>query len=335
MMAKLLLIWGLVLGVLGWEMEYPVGGVKEKAILPLVRFDFDSLKKRGGVVGEIKILGRIKEVEERRKDRGVLQYALTFNTRQISFISEGKRITGMISAKQNFFNDGSKHAVIIMIRGYADKAGYYSGFGTWKVADELAKNGFITISLDFLGYGGSDGESEDILEARFEKVVSVSDLIESVKRLEFVDKERIGIWAHSNGGQIAISVLEITGENYPTVLWAPMTSPFPQSVLETADDLDDGGITVKKVIAEFEKRYDSRRYAFENYLAWIQAPITIYQGTADEWCKVEWQEKLVGDLEALGKAAELRILAGDDHNLKKSWEEVVGENVEWYRKYLF
>lgn len=312
-------------------MEYPIGGVKEKAILPLTRYDFDSLKKRGGVAGEIEILGRIKEVEERRKSIKYQVSGIKYETKKFSFLSEGKRITGMM----NYFGDNSKRPVVIMIRGYADKAGYYSGFGTWKAADELAKNGFVTVSIDFLGYGGSDEESLDILEARFEKVVGVLDLIESVKQLGFVDQDKIGMWAHSNGGQIALSVLEITGKNYPTVLWAPMTQVFPQSVLETADDLDDAGMTVKKAIAEFEKRYDSRRYAFENYLSWIQAMIVIYQGTADEWCKVEWQTGLQSRLLSLNKQIELKILPGDDHNLSKSWEGVVGENVEWYKKYLF
>src|SRR3990167_487414 len=41
------------------------------------------------------------------------------------------------------------------------------------------------------------------------------------------DSAKVGIWGHSNGGQIALSVLEITGKNYPTVLWAPVSKPFP------------------------------------------------------------------------------------------------------------
>jgi alpha-beta hydrolase superfamily lysophospholipase len=132
------------------------------------------------------------------------------------------------------------------------------------MADELARNGFVTVSLDFLGFGLSDQESTDILEARFEKPVSVLDLIESVKSLDFVDPEKIGIWAHSNGGQIAISVLEITQKNYSTVLWAPMTNPFPQSVLETMDD-SEGGKIVKQKIADFEQDYDSKLYSIDNF----------------------------------------------------------------------
>ena len=263
-------------------------------------------------------------MESRRKDLGL--ETKTFETKKFRFMSEGKWITGMI----NYFDDGEKRPLIIMVRGYADKPGYYTGFGTWKAADEFAKQGWITVSLDFLGFGESDSESFDMLEARFEKVVAVLDLIESVKQLEYVDPNNIGIWAHSNGGQIVLSVLEVTGENYPTVMWAPMTNPFPQSILDTASDLDDGGKAVVEAMAEFEKRYDSRRYAFENYYKWINAPILIQQGTADEWCEVEWQERVIEAIRAEGKQAELILYKGDDHNLKKNWNEAVKKDVEFY-----
>lgn len=325
----------LVLVVIGgagfWEMRdklinlSPLGDKKEIEKKVLEKYDFDSLKKRVNKSSEVKILGEPKEVNDRRKKE---DYKIDFKSRVISFESQGKRIRGMM----NYFNDGLKHPVIIMIRGYADKEGYYNGFGTWKAADRLAQKGFVTVGLDFLGFGGSDQESFDMLEARFEKATAVLDLIESVKKLDFVDPNKIGIWAHSNGGQIAISVLEATGKNYPTVLWAPMTNPFPKSVLDTASGLDDGGKLVIKAIADFEKKYDSRRYSIDNYYNWINAPIMIHQGTWDEWCKVEWQEDLQNKLKSLGKNVTLNIYPKDDHNLKKSWDTVVERDIEFFSR---
>jgi alpha-beta hydrolase superfamily lysophospholipase len=235
-------------------------------------------------------------------------------------MSDGKKISGMI----NYYPEKSSLSpVIIMIRGFAEPVGYYIGSGTWKVANELAKAGYATISLDFLGYGHSDEESKDVLEARFQKVNQVMDLIESVKNLSWVDKNRIGIWAHSNGGQIALSVLETTGRKYPTVLWAPMTQTFPESVLSTNDE----GSPINGIILEFQKHYDARRYAFENYYKWIKAPVLIQQGTNDVWCKVEWQK-------AVAKAinGELFVYEGADHNLKGSWQEAVDKDVEFFGK---
>jgi len=328
----------LILGAVGYWLWYrfgvniynPKGENKEVEVKKLEKYDFDELKKRQGVASEIKMLGDAKDVEKRRllyksekiNSRGELQFA---RTKIFSFTSNNKTITGMINEPVGAQSIALVPA-IIMIRGFAESAGYYTGSGTWKAADKLAEAGYMTVSIDFLGFGGSDKESPDILEARFEKVMSVIDLIESVKKLPYVDQNRIGIWAHSNGGQIALSVLEVTGGNYPTVLWSPMTQKFPESVLSTIDE----GSPVKAVIEEFQKHYDARRYAFENYYNWIKAPIVIHQGTADEWCKVEWQKDLQSRLKSLGKEATLYIYPGDNHNLSKNWDEVVARDVEFY-----
>lgn len=318
-----------ILGIVGYYF-WP-----EKIISPIVnvnfteksleKYDFDALSKRQGIASDIEILGKIEAVEKRRALLRQGSGRMDFTTREIRFKSDEKKISGMM----NYFNDDKKHGIIIMIRGYAEKEGYYPGYGTWKVADELAKQGYATISLDFLGYGNSEAESSDVLEARFHKVIEVLDLIQSVKQLPWVDKSKIGIWAHSNGGQIALSVLEITGERYPTVLWAPMTLPFPQSLIDTADE-GEARQKATDFVNLFEKYYDSRRYAFENYYEWINSSILIQQGTADLQVKVEWQQEVVNNLKLLNKNVELQIIEGADHNMGGSWSEAVEKDVEWF-----
>ena len=307
----------------------------------LAQYNFENLRKRenkGSVINEI---GKVLVVEEARptimakyKEDGIKKVN-NFESKAISFVSNGKKISGMMNIPNTSPSSRSGgtsvgRPAIIMIRGFADAEGYFVGSGSWKAADELARNGFVTISLDFLGFGLSQGESKDILEARFEKPVGVLDLIESVKKLKYIDPDRIGIWAHSNGGQIAVSILEITGKNYPTVLWAPMTNPFPQSILETMDD-SEGGLIVKKRIQDFEKEYDSKLYSIDNFYNWIEAPILIHQGTADVWCKVKWQENFKNELEKYNKEVYLDIREGSDHNLKESWDEVIKMDIEFFR----
>lgn len=163
------------------------------------------MKKRGGIASEIKIEGNLKLIDQKRKEtclksdkisRLQCQMNKKFVTKEFSFESNGKKVTGMM----NYIDDGQKYGAIIMIRGFADNGGYYIGSGSWKPADQFAQAGYVTVSLDFLGFGDSENESSDILEARFEKVETVLDLIESVKKLDFVNPSKIGIWAHSNGG---------------------------------------------------------------------------------------------------------------------------------------
>lgn len=314
-------------GIYFWPKKWisPKGSEVMVKDLDLTKYDFDNLKERGGIASEITIGGTIPAVETRRK----LAHSggSGFTTREIFFESDGKKISGMINYNPE---RNSLSKVIIMVRGYADKPGYYPGYGTWRVADKLTEAGYSTISLDFLGYADSDNESSDMMAARFEKVNAVLDLIESIKKLPWVDKNGIGIWAHSNGGQIALSVLEVSGANYPTVLWAPMTNPFPQSILDTASSLDDGGKAVTNAVTEFEKHYDARRYAFENYYDWIQAPILIQQGTADDQVKVEWQQKVTDSLKKIGKNISLIIYQGDDHNMSKDWQKAVDKDLDYF-----
>ena len=317
----------LVGGWFGWKIIYPLESPRgrDPSAMPqddvmeidYSKYDFDGLKDRwreGEFVGSDFLMGEnIKEVELRRKNLG---YGVDFETEEFWFESQGKKISGMINYRPW---ESIKSPVVIMVRGYADKSGYYPGFGSWRVADELAKAGFVTISLDFLGYGQSDQESLDMLEARFEKVENVLDLLASVKKLGFVDSDKISFWAHSNGGQIVLSALEITGERYPSVLWAPMTNPFPDSVLETIDE----GSSVKREIERFSRRYDTRRYAFENYYDWIKSPILIIQGDNDVWCQVDWQRQVVASLNKVTGEAELVVMPGADHNMTGKWEEAV------------
>ena len=307
----------------------PIGnGLKPFRTNYLEKYDFDSLRQVYKVpkVESLKfeILGNIPEVEARRK----LAHSggLGFTTQEIRFKSEGKWVSGMMNLPVG--NGLKPFRTIIMIRGYAEPVGYYVGSGTWKAADEFAKAGYTTISLDFLGYGHSDAESADVLEARFQKVTEVMDLIESVKQLSWVDKNRIGIWAHSNGGQIALSVLEVTGQKYPTALWAPMTDPFPQSLIDTADE-GQAKDEAEAFVNLFLKHYDGRRYAFENYYDWIKAPVLIQQGTNDSQVKLEWQTPVA---KAIG--AELVVYDGADHNMggKKGeiWKEAVKKDIEFF-----
>ena len=310
--------------------------IAKKNVGYLAQYNFENLKKRETRASEIKTIGRVLTVEEAREtlvERGDLEgKTFNFESRAINFESNGKKISGMMNLPVGY--DDKKSPAIIMIRGFADSEGYFIGSGSWKAADELTRNGFVTVSLDFLGFGLSDGESKDILEARFEKPMGVLDLIESVKKLDFVDPSKIGIWAHSNGGQIAISVLEVTGGNYPTVLWAPMTNPFPNSVLDTIDENSESGKIVKTRIDEFEKEYDSKLYSIDNFYNWVGAPILIHQGTADVWCKVEWQQDLQSRLKELGKEVVLDVREGNDHNLKQSWDEVMKQDIRFFEDHF-
>lgn len=255
------------------------------------------------------------------------------------FSTEGKQVSGMI----NIPTRPGKFPIIILLRGFIDQKNYITGDGTRRDGEIFAQNGFITLAPDFLGYGESASPSANPVEERFQTYTTVLDLLSSVININQVltnnisaDTQHIGIWAHSNGGQIALSILAITGKNYPAVLWAPVSKPFPYSVLYFTDEFDDHGKKLRRVVSDFEKEYDAELYTFTNFLDRVNAPIQIHQGTADEAVPQKWSDNLTKELKDKEKDVTYYTYPAEDHNFTRgSWGLNIDRNISFYQKQFF
>lgn len=312
---------GLGIGLRLWQkdgdMVSPVSEVAVEKEKPLEKYSFVNLKDRGGINSEIKLEKVLKEEEG-------------FTAYLFSYFSEDRKVTGLAHIPK----DKKALPVIIMLRGWVDQEIYKTGVGTSKAGEVFAQNGFITLAPDFLGYGESDDPPEDVWEERFLKPVAVMDLIASVRSITQADPQRIGFWGHSNGGMIALSVLEIMGESYPTTLWAPVSKPFPYDVLYYTDEYEDRGKLLRAKLAELEKDYDVNRYSFDEHLDWLNTKLQIHQGTIDDAIPLEWTNQLVNLIKGLGIDIVYYTYPGADHNMKGSWDQVVQRDLIFFEKNL-
>ena len=302
-----LALMGVAAGVMWWrwpkqvaQFVSPLAQVQER---PLAKYSFERLKQKDYQGGEITVDG----------DKFFLTYA-------------GKRVSGQINVPAG----KGPFPVVVMLRGYVDKEVYETGVGTRKVAKILAENGFLTLAPDFLGYGESDPESNDILEARFEKVVTAMYLVNSICQVPRANCHKLFLWGHSNGGQIALTVLAISERSIPTALWAPVSKPFPYSILYYSDDLDDRGKMIRKAVADFERDYNADDYSVTNYYHYIKEPLQIHQGTADEAVPKTWSDQLVEDLKRVMTDITYYVYTGADHNMNPAWNTVVARDVAFF-----
>lgn len=284
---------------------------------PLAKYSFEALAKRKYEPSEIKLERVMKD------DNMFTAYVFSMNV-------DGQKVTG----QANIPKKTGKLPVVVMIRGYAEKEGYFTGSGSYKAAGEFAKAGFITLAPDFLGYGGSDPESSDILEVRFAKPITVLTLLESIQNIPQANSQNVFIWAHSNGGQITLSVLEITKRPIPATLWAPVTRGFPESVLAFIKDLDDQGQMVVSTISAFTKDYNPKLFSIDTYFADITAPLQLHQGTGDILVKTSWSETFVKTMRSLNKNMTYYTYHKDDHNLKYNWKTVIQRDIAFFKKHL-
>lgn len=300
----------------------------------------------------------------------VLSDQETYTSYLFSYTTLGKRMTGQINIPKPL---PAQAPAIIMVRGFVPLDTYTTGVGTRNAARVYAENGFITVAPDFFGYGDSAPEPEDGWQARFEKPIVVIELLKSLQAQPVTipaaisDTEtnqdvtigNIGFWGHSNGGQIVLTSLEVLGESYPTTLWAPVTVPFPYSVLFFTDEAEDEGKGMRAWLSILERDYDVFDFSLTQHLDRLAGPFQLHHGEADEAALKTWSDEFVAKVnqENSRRETELESLAtisattitdplllpieyqyfiypGADHNLMPGWDVVTQRDVDFFQSHL-
>lgn len=310
--------------------KVPSEVIKKVVEKPLEKYSIPNLSKANIKKGEIKIEEEISE----EKDFTSYKYVQEINPNL-----DGKtmqQVSGLINIPKG---DGP-FPVIVMYRGYVDPSIYSTGVGTRRSAEVFAQNGFITVAPDFLGYADSDENAADVLESRFQTYTTALATLFSVDSMPYWDKKNVFLWAHSNGGTIALTVLEVTGAEIPTVLWAPVSKPFPYSVLYYTDESEDKGKFLRSVFADFEEIYDADQYSIASFWDRIHGPVQLHQGTADDAVPIAWSNQLANILRNVDVSEDEKLdveyftYPGADHNMQPGWDEAVSRSLEFYKSHL-
>lgn len=270
--------------------------------LPLQQYSIPNLQHYPYQADEIILTELINQSED-------------LNSYLFRYQTMGKTMTGTANLPANI-NHQDELPVIIMVRGYAEPEQYYPGFGTKNAAAIFARNGYVTLAPNFFNFGGSDPEPENSWEARFIKPINIIELIKTIQQnpeifLELAEdesnveqyntiklnSEKIGLWGHSNGGQISISVLEILSEPIPATIWAPVTAPFPYSILFFTRTSTDEGKEARAWLAKFEQEYDVFDFSITQHLDKLSGPLQIHHGGLDKDALLEWSDDFIVKLE--------------------------------------
>lgn len=313
----------------------PLGKPAQNA-KPLLAYTFENLKRTHFPVSKITLGRKVSETP----DSFSQMFYFFVPKKPNSYHME--KVSGLI----NLPKQKGSYPVIVMFRGYVPLNIYNPGIGSEPVAQVFAKHGFITLAPDFLGYGESASASADGFEARFQTYTTALTLLASLKSLNSglnasysgsitADMTKIGIWGHSNGGHIALATLAISSVTYPTVLWAPVSTSFPYSILYYTNETDDQGKALRKALALFEEMYNADLFSPPRYYAWIHAPIEINQGTIDHEVPFWWSDDLVETLKKDHVDVTYITYPQADHNLlPNGWTEAVQNSMSFYNRYF-
>ena len=175
--------------------------------------------------------------------------------------------------------------------------------------------------------------------------------MESVKKLSYVNAEKIGMWGHSSGGHITVSAMVISKDVKAGVIWAGLTathdamfdawrnrirrnnppsaipSPYQSSISRRQELVDQYGTWQEN--PEF---WNSA--APTSYLSDLSGPVQLHHGLNDERVPAEYSEDLKNRIEQAGKIAELYTYLGADHNLSQVFGTAMSRSVQFFDEYL-
>lgn len=140
----------------------------------------------------------------------------------------------------------------------------------------------------------------------------ILDLLDALPSLDFVDAERVGMWGHSTGGEIALRVITARDSVDATVLFGSMGA-------DAADNfrLMQGWGGGHEII----QRYGTPEEAPEvwaklspiTYLADVAGPISIHHGELDGEVPPELSARLWQAMQAAGVPGEYYTYPGQCH----------------------
>jgi dienelactone hydrolase len=273
-----------------------------------------------------------------------LQYAYNFTYTTMGLTVSGRFSLPVIPA-QNI------KGIILMLRGHQYPGGYYTGKGTENPARRYLEGGYAVIAPDFLGYGPSSPAPSPGELHQLYSVINAVELYTSLlnpawtfsSRVPQADRatlpssfKKIVLWGHSNGGQVAIHFLEVTGKPIPTVLWAPVSLAYPDSIAHYQKDRG-------KWVEDFKQNYPAADFSLFNYLGSIApgTPILLEQGTNDTAVPKSWNDafaKAVNEENAkrAGRGninLTYEIYEKANHNLNPFWGRVLPGDLAFWDKY--
>jgi dienelactone hydrolase len=270
---------------------------------PLANYTIEGLRKRAYPGGDIQITGTITETD-------------SFTKYLIQYPSDDLTITGMMNVPMG---DGP-FPVIILNHGYISPARFWSGADTWRAADHLATNGYLTISPDFRGWGGSDAGDNFF---RTGLLIDVLNLVSSIPSLPQAEAEQVGMWGHSMGGGVTTKVITVDPRIKAAVLYAPVSADDTDVIRRWGRGRGSGA--ADSLDRAYQKASSDRDFlkltSPIHYFSLVTAPVQIHQGTADTSTPPQWAEAIRDALQAAGKEMEYFSYPGQGHALQgESWD---------------
>jgi uncharacterized protein len=230
----------------------------------------------------------------------------------ITYISAGRRISGVMYVPAG----RGPFPIVIMAHGFIPIAQYTTGMDSHREAPFLAGAGYVAVHPDFRNYAGSDDDPQAAADTS--TIGWTEDTLNLVAALQgstlpYLDAHRIGLWGHSNGGQVGLQTMSISTDIRAYVLFAP-TSP---DYVDNFNRWSRGGADAARIAAKHGLPEDNpafwRGISAGPWFDQVSAPVLLFHGTGDTNTPYAWSVRTVALLRATGTDVTFVSPPGENH----------------------
>ncbi len=282
-----------------------------------------------------------------------------------SYLSDGYRIYALMTVPDGTGPDGTGPdgtgpdgaqpatgwPAIVFNHGYIAPSEYRTTERYVAYVDQIARSGYIVFKTDYRGWGNSEGDGN--LGGGYGSPALTVDVLNAVAALKSyanADPNRIGMWGHSLGGQLALRAMVVSQDIKAGVIWGGVVPPYPDIIARwdrmgrrLSGYAGAWGRSFSGWVAEFTTKYGTHKQNPEfwatispnTYLADLSGPIALHHATTDEMVPLAWAETLDEQLKAASSQPnEFYTYPGDNHNISANFNVAMQRTVAFFDKYV-
>jgi len=273
--------------------------------------------------------GNLRLGRERGSTNAYRQYFATYE-------SNGLTISGRI----NIPRGKGPFPAVVLAHGYVDPEVYTNGETMLRERDHLARQGYVTLHIDYRNHAQSDDDPGNSTNLRVGYTIDAINAGLALKKAQVVDPDRVALIGRSMGGGVVYTALVARpGVFDAAVAYAPVSSDTVDNFNKWIRRDDERQSAVRQVIARLgTPEAQPARWAATSprtYFDRVTEPLLIHHGTADESCPLSWSRESVAALKAKGKDVELFVYPGGRHTLASpQWDTSIRRTEAFLAKHL-
>jgi dipeptidyl aminopeptidase/acylaminoacyl peptidase len=273
--------------------------------------------------------GALRLGRERGSTSAYRQYFVTYE-------SNGLRISGRV----NIPRGKGPFPAVVLAHGYVDPAVYTNGETMLRERDHLARQGYVTLHIDYRNHAQSDKDPRNDANLRAGYTVDAINAGLALETAGYVDPDRVALIGRSMGGGVVYNaIVAQPGVFRAAVAYAPVSSDSVDNFNKwVRRDPSRSGAAAKVIARLGTPEAQPARWAATSartFFDRITEPLLIHHGTADEDCPLAWSRESVAALEAKGKRVELRVYPGGRHTLTSpQWDTSIRRTEAFLERHL-